>query len=84
MWPLLFALTDLSDLFFILNTYDLGSYANNSTPYVAGKTLESIFVALEKVSVQSLNDSVTIKCNQMQINVRFYQVLISMNRKQLA
>ena len=49
MGPLLFNIY-LFDLFIFTDNIDIASYADNTTPYVSGVTLDSTVKSLEKVA----------------------------------
>ena len=75
--PLTFNI-DLIDIFYILNNYDIASYADDNTPYVTCETMESLIESLEKIAEEIFK---WFKNNEMQANADKCHVLISTDQK---
>ena len=69
----------LCDLFFAMETYDIASYADDTTPYVFGENNDSVIQSLEDCSVMLFK---WFRDNQMQGNPDKCHVLMSSKTKE--
>ena len=73
--PLLFNIL-LCDLFFILDSIDFGSYADDNTPYVTGESIKQVISSLEKSTTELFQ---WFKDNRMKANANKCHLLLSNN-----
>ena len=68
-------LIDFYDMFFMIDTIDITSYADDNTPYSAEKNQCDLKTKLKKVSSNFVNGSMKMARKPIKINVIFCQVL---------
>ena len=73
--PLLFNIF-LCDLFFIIDSIDFASYADDNTPYVTGESIEQVISSLEKSTTELFQ---WFKDNGMKANANKCHLLLSNN-----
>ena len=74
--PLLFNIF-LADLFFVIKDIDIGSYADESTPFIVENDIDSVIASLEQVSDALLNWFIN---NRLKNNVDKFHVLLNINK----
>ena len=63
---------NLCDMFFILDEFDIGNYADDSTPCVSSRSIEEVIALLEEVSKHIFKWLEIMNLKVMSANVIFY------------